>query len=411
MSRKRKAKKFAQKHPVITFIVILLIVAIVGCFVLHTAGVIYIPFLDGILTNTEQTDSTSSSDEKTEVEATGGAFTAEDIENIVSSDVSIHFLEVGNAYTGDCTLIKVGDTEVLIDAGSRKNSAATIKSYVDTYCTDGVLEYVIATHAHQDHIAGFVGLKKGDTRDGIFYQYEIGTLIQFARSDQTSDLYGEYLDAVSYLEGQGTTVYDAKECWYEEGEAKKKYYLDESQTVSMNILYNYFYENKTQGGGGENEYSVCMLLSEESTDTHYLFTGDLEKKGEEYLVQYNPDLPKCKLFKAGHHGSYTASSDALLSVIQPEMVCVCCCCGNMEYADEKYPENDFPSQAFTDRVAKYTEQVFVTYIVSDNQQGYTSMNGNIVVCSKNGAVTVRCSNNAILFKDTEWFKSHRTWNG
>ena len=232
-----------------------------------------------------------------------------------------------------------------------------------------------------------------------------------ARSDQTSDLYGEYLDAVSYLEGQGTTVYDAKECWYEEGEAKKKYYLDESQTVSMNILYNYFYENKTQGGGGENEYSVCMLLSEESTDTHYLFTGDLEKKGEEYLVQYNPDLPKCKLFKAGHHGSYTASSDALLSVIQPEMVCVCCCCGNMEYADEKYPENDFPSQAFTDRVAKYTEQVFVTSIVSDNEQGYTSMNGNIVVCSKNGAVTVRCSNNAILFKDTEWFKSHRTWNG
>ena len=80
MSRKRKAKKFAKKHPVITFIVILLIVAIVGCFVLHTAGVIYIPFLDGILTNTEQTDSTSSSDEKTEVEATGGTFTAEDIE-------------------------------------------------------------------------------------------------------------------------------------------------------------------------------------------------------------------------------------------------------------------------------------------------------------------------------------------
>lgn len=66
-------------------------------------------------------------------------------------------LELGNKYTGDCTLIKVGDTEILVDAGSRQSSAKTITEYVSRYCTDGVLEYVIATHADQDHIAGFVG--------------------------------------------------------------------------------------------------------------------------------------------------------------------------------------------------------------------------------------------------------------
>ena len=47
------------------------------------------------------------------------------------------------------------------------------KEYVDKYCTDGVLEYVIATHAHQDHIAGFVGNKDGNTRTGILYQYKV----------------------------------------------------------------------------------------------------------------------------------------------------------------------------------------------------------------------------------------------
>lgn len=62
-------------------------------------------------------------------------------ETIVTDDLQIHFLELGNKYTGDCTLIKVGDTEILVDAGSRQSSAKTITEYVSRYCTDGVLEY------------------------------------------------------------------------------------------------------------------------------------------------------------------------------------------------------------------------------------------------------------------------------
>lgn len=327
-----------------------------------------------------------------------------------NEEFSVHFLELGNKYSGDCTLIKSGDTEVLIDAGSRKGSAGTLKTYIDEYCTDGVLEYVIATHAHEDHIAGFIGTKDGDTRNGILYTYEVKTLIQFARSDYglttekgNPTLYSEYLDAVAYAETQGTQVYTALQCWQETDGAKKSYYLDDTQTVSMNILYNYFYENKTSGGGGENEYSVCMLLSDGKDN--FLFTGDLEKKGEEYLTEYN-DLPKCKLFKGGHHGSYTATSEKLLQKIQPEIVCVCCCCGSTEYTKDM--ANVFPAQAFVDRVAQYTDKVYVTTVVSDEGQGYQSMNGNIVVTKKGGAVTVECSNNNTLFKDTEWFKANRT---
>ena len=73
------------------------------------------------------------------------------------SDVEVHFLELGNKNSGDCTLIKCGDTEVLIDAGSKRNSTKTVKDYIDKYCTDGKLEYVVATHAHEDHIAALAG--------------------------------------------------------------------------------------------------------------------------------------------------------------------------------------------------------------------------------------------------------------
>jgi hypothetical protein len=67
----------------------------------------------------------------------------------------------------------------------------------------------------------------------------------------------------------------------------------------------------------------------------------------------------------------------------------------------------FPTQAFVDRIAKYTDKVYVTTIVSENTDGFEPLNGNIVVKSKGGELTVTCSNNTTLFKDTGWFKDNR----
>ena len=326
---------------------------------------------------------------------------------VAEAELSIHFLELGNKYTGDCTLIKYGDTEVLIDAGSRTNSAATIKKYVDKYCTDGVLEYVIATHAHQDHIAGFVGNTSDDGRTGILYQYSVGTLIQFSQTNATTQIYKNYVAAVEHAEQNGTQVYTAKQCWYETDGALKTYYLDEERKVSLNILYNYYYDNTTSE---ENDYSVCALLSHvtEEKTYNYLFTGDLEEKGESYLVDNN-NLPEVDLFKGGHHGSYTATTEKLLKVIKPKNIAVCCCCGTTEYTSN--PENTFPAQAFIDRVAKYTENIYCTTLMLDYKAGeYKSMNGNIVFYFDE-SLKLYCSDNNLKLKDTEWFKANRKWNG
>ena len=107
-----------------------------------------------------------------------------------SAAMDINFLELGNKYTGDSTFIKAGDVDILIDAGSRQNSATTIANFIDNYCTDGVLEYVIATHAHQDHIAGFVG---SNSDQGILKRYKIDTLIDFSLTNATSSIYNNYV--------------------------------------------------------------------------------------------------------------------------------------------------------------------------------------------------------------------------
>ena len=325
-----------------------------------------------------------------------GEFSQEDTPavDIVTDDLSIHFLEVGNKYTGDCTLIKVGSTEVLIDAGSRKGSAGTLVPYIKNYCTDGILEYVIATHAHQDHIAGFVGTS---TAKGIFESFVCETIIDYPLSDSDREIRRDYEALRDAEVASGAKHYTALECWNNENGASRSYTLAEG--ITMNFLYQEFYETKTSD---ENDYSVCMLLSQ--GDNHYLFTGDLEGEGEQSLIKENK-LPKCTLFKGGHHGSPTSSTAELLAVIQPEIVCVCCCCGSAEYTDNIAKQ--FPSQAFVDRVAPYTDKVYVTTMVTADGKGHQSMNGNIVVMSDGKEVTVTCSNNNTLFKDTEWFALNR----
>ena len=137
---------------------------------------------------------------------------------------------------------------------------------------------------------------------------------------------------------------------------------------------------------------------------NFLFTGDLEHEGEESLVESN-ELPKCDLFKGGHHGSPTSNTPKLLSVIQPDIVCVCCCCGSDEYTDNV--ANMFPSQAFVNNVAPYTDKVYVTTMIK-GEEDFQSMNGSITVTSNTNGISVKGSNNDILFKDTDWFKKNRT---
>lgn len=315
-----------------------------------------------------------------------------------TGELSIHFLELENKYAGDCIYIQMGNTDILIDGGSRENSANTIETYVDQYCKDGILEYVIVTHAHQDHIAAFAG---NQTYPSLFTRYECQTIIDFPRTDATSQVYKRYIAARDAEVAAGAVHYTALQCYNETDGAKRSYELAEG--VTMNFLYNYFYEHKSSD---ENNYSVCMYINQ--GEYNYLFTGDLEGPGEEYLVEYN-ELPQCKLFKAGHHGSYSSSTEKLLSVIRPEYVCICCCAGSPEYTTDS--THMFPAQEMIDRVSKYTDKIFVTSLatnVDGKKWDYTSMNGNIVVKSDGEGFSITGSNNSTLLKDTDWFKENRT---
>ena len=311
--------------------------------------------------------------------------------------IEFHFMELGNYNAGDCTLVKVGNTEVLIDAGSEEDSIDDITSYVDNYCTDGKLEYVIVTHAHEDHYACFT------TEESLFNYYEIGTIIDFAQTDQDTSQYQRYLREREEAITAGAVHYTAKEC-RESG----NYVFTLSDKVTMTILDQKFYYETSET---ENNHSVCTLFT--CGEENFLFTGDLEHDGEKSLIELN-DLPKVAMFKAGHHGSNTSNRANLMSVIQPEMVVVPCVAGSDEYTEIE--ANQFPTQNTINNIAPYTEKVYITGLCTDEDDDlFTSFYGDIVVSSNGKQTTVTFSNEEYLRSDgsvielkyTEWFNNFR----
>lgn len=76
------------------------------------------------------------------------------------SDMLVHYINVGQ---GDAELIQVNGLNMLIDAGPGTNQKDLI-SYLDKLKIKK-LDYVIATHPHEDHIGNM---------DDVINKYEIG---------------------------------------------------------------------------------------------------------------------------------------------------------------------------------------------------------------------------------------------
>ena len=363
-------------------------------------------------------DNNSSSEVFSDSSNSEESYSSENIENVIYNDFQMHFIELGVYNTGDCTYIKAGETDILIDAGATMESSQTIINYVNQYCLDGVLEYVITTHAHTDHYASMFGSKKASInfkgesieRNGIMYYYDINTIIDFSLTNQkeSASYYTNYKNAVEYAKTQGAIRYSADQCFNELDGGKRQFIIDEKNNITMDILYNKYYFEKSED---ENNYSVCTMFN--YNGHHFMMTGDLEKEGEEALAAYydksTPEktLPHVDLFKAGHHGSKTSSNTCLLKLITPEICTVCCCAGSSEYTT--YNENTFPTQEFIDRIAVYTDKVYVTSVIDSNKsreldkQVFKSLNGNIIVSCNGENTSVKCSNNDTILKDSEWF--------
>lgn len=200
---------------------------------------------------------------------------------------AVHFIDVGQ---GDAALIITPHRRaILIDSGGTIGQSTdfdigerVVLPYLKHY---GILDidYLILTHGHQDHAGGAPAVISGIPVKKIM----------IAREEFTPAL--EKLINIS-ADATYIPIYQ-----------NQQILLDDTK---IDIIHDGIRaETKSS-----NESSAVIKVTYGSHS--FLFTGDLETKGEQAILTEGQPV-SCSVLKVGHHGSKTSSTAEFLAAVQP----------------------------------------------------------------------------------------------
>lgn len=252
------------------------------------------------------------------------------MEQSTSSDVSgimeVHFIDVGQ---GDATLIKCNGHNMLIDAGDN-SKGTTVQLYLNKQNVTE-LDAVIWTHPDADHIGG---------ADVITTKYNIGA-VYMPDVTATTQTYSDLMSAINYRGYKPVNPLPGS-----------SFMLGEAKVSFLGPLYKYDNDNDNS--------LVCMI---EFGNNKFLFTGDAEQPAETALVRGYSNL-NADVYKAGHHGSKTASSLGLLNAVNPDYVVISCGDGNSYGHPHAESLNNFRSFGY--KVYRTDEQGSIVAVSDGN---------------------------------------------
>lgn len=215
----------------------------------------------------------------------------------VEGEAKIWYLDVGQADSMLLQLPNGNEWEyVLIDAGTGQTEEALVSWLQEQGVTD--IAAVIATHPHEDHIGGMDAVLEAIPVESL-YMPEVKESLT-----PTTRCYEQMLDAaeaqqVQAVKGQsGVTV-------YEEDGVKLELVGPEPQKEYDDL----------------NEYSLVAKLTVGGKS--FLFTGDSSEQAEADMIEAGEDL-KADVLKIGHHGSSTATTEAFLQAVNPQVAVISC---------------------------------------------------------------------------------------
>lgn len=236
---------------------------------------------------------------------------------VAPSKLIVSFLDVGQ---GDAIFIRTpSKKQILIDGGPTNKILERLTSEMSYF--DKHIDVILATHPDADHVTGLIP---------VMNYFKVDTVL-LSPSDGKTALYGEVIDHARN-EGEVRVAHTGDVIDFHDG-------------VIIKILYpnkNYISTSDT------NDASVSLELI--YGDETFLLTGDLPSKRETDLIG-NGLTKNITVYKAGHHGSNTSSSEALLSYIKPEYSII------SAGKDNKYGH---PNIETIERLKKYSKEIIST---------------------------------------------------
>jgi len=194
--------------------------------------------------------------------------------------LEVHFLDVGQA---DSILLLCGDESMLVDGGNKADSRK-VAAYLTNHGVTHI-DYMICTHAHEDHVGGLSGALNVCT---------VGTVYSPV-TEYDSEAFRDFL---KYL--------DAQELTPTVPNPGDRFELGESTVTVLAPLASY-----------ENTNDTSIVLRVEYGETVFLLTGDAEYDSEHDMLDAEYDLGATVL-KVGHHGSESSTSYSFLRDVMPE---------------------------------------------------------------------------------------------
>lgn len=202
-------------------------------------------------------------------------------EDVIFADentLNVYFIDVGQA---DSILLENKGHYMLIDAGNNEDGPKLVNYFNEQDIKE--FDYVVGTHAHEDHIGGMDDIIKNFKIDNFYMPDAITTTKTFE-------------DVLAALEETNVIFQTPK--------VNQTFNLQDTTITTLSV---------TADEKNLNDTSIVLKVKH-GTNT-FLFMGDASTKIEKNLL--NKDI-KSDVLKVGHHGSRYSTSLEFLKKVSPE---------------------------------------------------------------------------------------------
>lgn len=248
-----------------------------------------------------------------------------------TNQILVSFIDVGQ---GDSILVRSNSHAVLIDGGERPQGRAVLRYLRNS----GVrrLDYVIATHPHEDHIGGLIT---------VLGRLDVGRVIM---PDVTHTSYA-FRDFLAVIDNNDIPVT----------------FPNPGDTIRAGIIeFTVIGPPNPHPGPAANLNNASVVLRLAHGQTSFLFTGDAEYELEQWMVNGGANLSS-DVLNVGHHGSSTSTTEAFLDAVNPIAAVISLGTGN---------QFGHPHREVIDRLTERgvniyrTDQLGTIRMITDGQQ-------------------------------------------